>query len=804
MGVLRYKIWSDLWANKGRTVQIVLIVAMGAAALGMIIGTRDLVIPSMEAGWRAISPAMINLSVYPAVNDDDLAALKRVDGVEEVEGQSSTTIEWRVSPEDEWSPGGLIARADYENQKLNKLTLEAGNWPTDKVFALGRGNETAFGIPERGQVTIRVNDREHLVQLGGSIHNELTWPPPDLGGTAQFYTTRERYGELVGDRDFDLIMATAAEYDEEIVTRIADSLQEKLEKQGRDSSGAGISGRVTDPNKHVLQDYMDGVFFLLGAMGLLALLLGLLLVYNTINAIISQQVDQIGIMKAIGAKTGQVLRLYLTNVLIYAFLALLIALPLGILGAWMIASWLAVSFTGAPADFEVSPVAIVAQVVIALMAPLLVSLIPIFSGARITVREAISTYGLSSKTGLLERMLARIRRVPRLVLLTITNTFRSKWRVVLMQITLVLSGLIFMMVVSTRDSILYTFGDILFSILNYNVSFQLEDPERIGHLEALTLAHPDVTAAEMWGFGVGTIRLSSEPESEDDEAVNLFGIPLPTDLYGYQLRAGRWLNPADTYAIVLNQRLAEDAGVGVGDWVTVKHSSKKETTWLVVGLLFDPLTSNSGHVSRDVLLREIGSVDKAQTVWIQTVQGDLESEIAIAKDLRAYYEQGQIDVSPQKGVMGLGDSAKETAQAFFSIFNIFVILLGIMAVVIGVVGSIGLSGALSLSVLERRREIGMMRAIGASSWAIARLFIGEGLVLGWLSWLIALPLTPPAGQLMVEGLGAALGSAIVYKYTPTGATLWLIIITILSIIASLLPARNALRVSVRESLAYDG
>jgi putative ABC transport system permease protein len=106
--------------------------------------------------------------------------------------------------------------------------------------------------------------------------------------------------------------------------------------------------------------------------------------------------------------------------------------------------------------------------------------------------------------------------------------------------------------------------------------------------------------------------------------------------------------------------------------------------------------------------------------------------------------------------------------------------------------------------LERRREIGMMRAIGASSWAIARLFIGEGLILGWLSWLIALPFTIPAGQLMVKGLGAALGGEMVFKYTPTGAILWLIIITILSTIASLLPARNALRVSVRESLAYDG
>jgi putative ABC transport system permease protein len=284
----------------------------------------------------------------------------------------------------------------------------------------------------------------------------------------------------------------------------------------------------------------------------------------------------------------------------------------------------------------------------------------------------------------------------------------------------------------------------------------------------------------------------------------MFGIPLPTDLYGYQLRAGRWLDPADTYAIVLNQKLAEDAGVGVGDWITVKHGTKKESTWLVVGLLFDPIFANSGHVPRDVLLREMGSANRAQTIWVQTVRDDPESEIAIAKDLRAYYKQNQIDVSPQQGFFGMGgDSATETNQTFINQFNFIPILLGIMAVIIGAVGSIALSGTLSLSVLERRREIGMMRAIGASSGAIAGLSIGEGLILGWLSWLIALPLGLPASRLMVRGLGAALGLDIVYKYTPIGAIFWLGIITILSVVASLLPARDALRISVRESLAYE-
>jgi len=108
-----------------------------------------------------------------------------------------------------------------------------------------------------------------------------------------------------------------------------------------------------------------------------------------------------------------------------------------------------------------------------------------------------------------------------------------------------------------------------------------------------------------------------------------------------------------------------------------------------------------------------------------------------------------------------------------------------------------------LSVLERNREIGVMRAIGASSGNVSRLFVGEGLILGWLSWMIAWPLSIPVSKAMVSALGAAFNLSLVYKYTPLGGLLWFIIITILAILASWLPARRASRLSVRETLVYQ-
>lgn len=797
MGVLKYKIIRDLWGQKLRTLQVVLIIAIGAAAIGMIISTRNLMVPNMQRIWRSMNAAMINIGLSSPINDDDVISLGRVEEVKQIEGMSSATIEWRLNPQDEWKPGGLTARADYKHQQLNKMDLLDGRWPTDTLLANGQDNASFYNIPDGQTVYLRVNDRVYAYKVGGTVYNQLV-QPAYFGGTAQFYTTRDGFDRMVGFRDFNTLLVSGAEYDEKKTGALGDVLQEKLKKQDIDSSRF-----VVNPDKHIFQDTMDGIFFLMGAMGLLALILGLLLVYNTINAVITQQVNQIGIMKAIGGRTSQVLGLFLTMVFIYGILALIIAIPAGVLLGWMITAWLAGSFGADLGAFQTSPAAIIAMVAICLLAPMIAALIPIYSGSRITVREAISSYGLSANAGLLERLLNKIRLLSRMALLTISNTFRNKWRVVLMEITLVLSGLIFMMVLSVRDSVNYTVRDIIFSILNANITMIFDNPQRNNYIEDLTMAYPGIKAVEMWGLTNARIRPASRAFSEDDKSTTVLGVPLPTKFYGYQLRGGRWLNPNDTYAIVLNKKLADDVGVGVGDWVTLKYPNDKERNWQVVGLVFDPVLVNSSNLPRDLLLRDLGSVGKGYSVWIQTNNEDLASENAIAKELRTYYKKNGVEVSAQRGLFGMGDSTAQTAATLINQFNFLVILLGIMAVIIGLVGSIALSGALSLSVIERKREIGVMRAIGASSWAIARLFVGEGLILGWLSWLIAVPLSVPAGRLMGQALGAALKLDLVYKYSPVGAILWLVIITILSILASWLPAHGASRISVRESLAYQ-
>ncbi len=93
MNVIYHKLWSDLWRHRLRTSQTVLVIAMGAFAIGMIIGGRNLTVAAITEVRQRSSPPMIMMWVRPAIDDNQLAALKNIEGVSEVEGLLMANIE---------------------------------------------------------------------------------------------------------------------------------------------------------------------------------------------------------------------------------------------------------------------------------------------------------------------------------------------------------------------------------------------------------------------------------------------------------------------------------------------------------------------------------------------------------------------------------------------------------------------------------------------------------------------------------------------------------------------------------------
>jgi putative ABC transport system permease protein len=116
----------------------------------------------------------------------------------------------------------------------------------------------------------------------------------------------------------------------------------------------------------------------------------------------------------------------------------------------------------------------------------------------------------------------------------------------------------------------------------------------------------------------------------------------------------------------------------------------------------------------------------------------------------------------------------------------------------------GLAGTMGMNVLERTREIGIMRSIGAVDSVIMRTIIAEGVVIGLLSFGIAIILSVPFTYLLSTIVSLAVfETPIQVVFTLTGYAIWLALVLILSAIASILPARNAARLTIREVLAYE-
>jgi putative ABC transport system permease protein len=136
--------------------------------------------------------------------------------------------------------------------------------------------------------------------------------------------------------------------------------------------------------------------------------------------------------------------------------------------------------------------------------------------------------------------------------------------------------------------------------------------------------------------------------------------------------------------------------------------------------------------------------------------------------------------------------------------NILVTFLLIMAILTAFVGSIGLTGTMSINVLERTREIGVMRTIGAVDMVVMQSVIIEGLVIGLITWILAIGLSFPISYFLLAIIGEAMmGSAMTLSFTPLGILIWLGVVIILSIFASIMPARSAARLTINEVLAYE-
>ncbi len=803
VSVIWTKVWFDLWHNKVRTGLAVLSIAVGVFAIGVVFSLADQLVSGMDQAHRAVYPSHANMSLTAFIDRDTALSLKNIPGVAGVEPHNRITVRYKIRPEDEWKDGILIMRDDYEDQKYDVVQLKAGRWPGKDDVGIERQSSLYFGLDLGDRVIFKIGNTERSLPITSKIRHPFVQPPL-FGGPAAFFVNErglERFG--IPDGKYSSLMLRVEPYSADYTRQVAVTVKDRLARQG-----VGVAMTIyQDPNKHWARFMLDGILVVLQALAVVSLFMSAVLVLNTLTALITQQTNQIGILKAIGGKTNTIVRVYLAGVLVYGVLALAISLPLGAFTAFYVNRWF-LSLLNIDYDtLVVSNSTLVLQALAAVAVPLLAALWPTLSGTALTVQQAIATYGLGSDFGSswLDRVVERVgqRLLPSHYAIALGNMFRRKARLLLTQLVLIVAGIMFLIIMSLSASVTLTMNRDL-ARRAYDTTIQFVDYQRMDRVVEMAQSVEGVERAEVWFIQPATIvkgeRLVKETGKQAGQGVQLAGLPVGSGTYTPLIVTGRWLQPGDERAIVMNQETADDNQIGIGDTVTLDLGPLGKDDWQVVGLyrvIFgDVVNIEAIYAPQEAVFEAVKKYNQGSQLYVRTRLHTASYAAEVTSRLKDLYEGRKMEVLSSQTVY----ESQEDAGNQFAIVTGMLLAL---AVVVAMVGGIGLMGALSIGVVERTKEIGVMRAIGARSSAILGMFVMEGVLQGLFSWAVAALLSFFLAPLLSNNLGQVMFQLnLDYQYDLAAVGVWLAVILTISALASILPARSATLISVRNSLAY--
>ncbi len=791
------KVLRDLLTNKARTALIVLSLAVGVSTVSFLINTESLLRIAFDREYAAVHPSSATVIVPEGFDQDFVEVIRRMPEIQEAEGRRSVNVRLRVGA-NQWINLNLSAIDDFSDIRIDKVQSYSGAWPPGKgEILLERSSLRMAAMPDLNAgdtLTVQTaNGEETTLKLAGIAYDFNRTPSPGTGVAYGFITldTLERLGEPTEFNDLRFVVAQN-KLDKEHILQVADQAKEKVENSGQ-SVGAIT---VPEPGQHPLGLILDSLIIILGTLSVLTLVGGALLVFNTIVALLAQQIRQIGMMKAIGARGRQIAAMYLGMVLIFGLLALAITTPLAIWSGTQAAGFLANFFNLNLSTVEIPGLAFVAEALIGLAVPFLAALYPIWSGTHVTVREALADYGLANQGTIspLDRFWKQLRGplFRRPVLLSLRNTFRRRARLVLTLLPLALSGAILLTVVNVRAALMGELDNI-FSYRNYDVNVSFESPYRLAEIERAALKVPGVLSVEGYRETRDAYRLRADGGRSNN--ISLLALSPATQTVDLPLVAGRWLRPQDQEAVVVNDAfLRDEPDIRLGDSILFKIEGRK-VTLEVVGIVDEKMSPSSIYLNDAFFAKTFGGVGRVGNLWVQTAPGV--SPENIKRNLEAQFEQASLSV------LSLETASDERSFIEFH-FNIMVIALGFAAFMLALVGGLGLTGTMTTNVMERSREVGVMRAIGASDGGVQQIFMVEGLFIGLISWLISVAASLP----FTYGLDVMVGNKFLYNPLPYifsigGALIWLIMVLVTAALSCYVPAQGAAQTSVRELLAYE-
>lgn len=795
------KVIRDLTMNPTRTGLVVMSIAIGVATIGMAQMTRTMLNRDLPALVLETRQPHLILQVSP-FEEELLRVVGSLRTVREITARSTHNLNYEVSP-GQWMSLRLYGLPDPGNPGLGLFEpLPGARYPEGRREVLLESSVAMMPGFSAGR-TIHVETQTgeaYDLPLAG-LARDIARFPSIYFNEAYGYASMDTIELLAGTGRYNELYILLAEgpYDEASLRAAALAISDRIEREGY----IVLTTTVSTPGSHWTDISNEAWGAMMYAIGIFVLFLSSFLITNTLSAVLTQQVRQIGMMKSIGGGTGQVAGVFLAQALAYGLLGALLSIPLAAGLSWGFTGVYQAAGNIALRSFGWNWAAPLMQALIAVGVALGAALAPVLRGARIPAREALSDYGLGGSylpdalDRFTDRLLAGFRWLSRPVRLALRNALRRKTRMLITLMTMTLAGMVFISMISLREQLMGSM-DTMMGIFNFDLAVQMGQADRSTRALREAARVEGIDGAEGWYYAVGQVI-----HAEGSEGVEVTVLALPPDspYIIAPISEGRWLTGEDAYAAVVQGNLFdEEPSLQVGSMLRIEVAGV-ESEWEIVGETME-IQDPSGRgafvwVPYDVYARLAGVQGSTNYVVLDTDAETLAGHQAAQRRVQDHFQQVGMAVS---GVMTIAQ-LKGMSVALVGIMSSVLIFMG---VVMALVGGLGLAGTLSLNVIERTREIGVMRAVGADDGAIRRIVTVEGMLIGLVGGVLGAIAAIPGAYLFGTVMGLAfMGQPLEYRYSSVGVILWFGLALVVAWLASILPARAASRVSVNETLAYS-
>lgn len=798
---IRYvKVLRDISSDLARNAMLVLAIAIGVFGIGCILGGYSVIKREMAANYSSTLPASATVELEGAISRGLLDSVRTLPSLQAADRRA--TLQGRMKVGDRWYPLLLFVVDDFTNVRVGKFRhLSGAVTPAVGTMLVER---TALGMmdaKEGATITLKTaNGTPKSVRIVGTVHDPGLAPAQqEQSGYAYIsLETLHWLGESQGFGQLKIRVSKGGD-SSPLVTQQAQTLAAWLTKKGHTVHEI----QVPPPNKHPHQGQMDAVMTIFIIFSFLILVLGSILVATSMATLMVKQVRQIGVMKTIGATSGQIAGLYLLMMVALCVVALAVSIPLSQLAASILYSKLATLLNLELATTSIPVWVPLVQVATGLVIPLLAVSVPVIRGSRRSVRSAMDNFGVSATDSSRSAWVARLsqtRFVSDTFRLSLRNVFRQRSRLAMTLGLLAAGGAMFMTALNVSDAWDNNLSRIYTQRL-YDLEIRLNQPGQADIALATLKTIPGIRLVEAGSYAAASFRqdgpydISHTYPDKGHGSFAVQALPIPTRLLKPTLTEGRWLTKPGAAEVVLNQS-ARKKGQKPGDSITLSISGTP-TTWTIVGFSEDVGSPATAYVSLETFARRIAPTERLSQIRLAFLDREKPAVKAKIRAVEAALLQANVSVRSSIPVWLLHN-------AIAAHMKILVNSLLAMAILMAVVGALGLLSTMSMNVMERTREIGVMRAIGATPATIRNLIVWEGLAIGALSVVLAFGLSLVLSLYLGRFIGnMSFRTPLSLAISPLAGGLWLVIIVVGSYLATLYPARRASHMTTREALAYE-